>query len=270
MKNLNCILSLFIIIIGGCGIHSYSPPLAYIPAEHSKGDFHIATALGLSGFNTNVVYAVTNKFGTMASFHYSLDADLEQELSYSYQSQRQQRSIGEISAYWFPGKKQNKKRTALMFGGGMGNYFSDNKETNNGPGSNLQHEHYFVDSRIKYYHFFIGPYFYRTSPSGMVNFYYSTRLTFIHYDQYNITYRQGNSSIIDTYSYSIKNPTAVVFEPGFQFTVGKKNLKLLCKAHMPISIVNIYTTPENKRIPDAAVFSLQVGFVINFHDYSKN
>lgn len=262
-------LCLFIILLGGCGIHSYSPPLAYIPAEHSKGDIHIATALGLSGFNTNVGYAVTNKFGTTASFHYSLDADLEQNLSYSYQSQRQQRITGEISAYWFPGNKEKTKRTALIFGGGVGNYFSDNKETNNGPGGNLQHEHYFVDSHIKYYHFFISPYFYRTSSSGMVNFYYSTRLTFIHYDQYDVTYRQGNSSTTDTHAYSIKNPTVVVFEPGCQFTVGRKNLKFLCRAHMPISIVNINTTPQNKRIPDAAVFSLQVGFVINFHEYNK-
>jgi len=259
------------VILSGCGIHSYSPPLAYIPAEHSKGDVHIATALGLSGFNTNVGYAMANKFGAMASFHYSLDADME-HTSYSgdKESQRQQRTIGEISAYWFPGNKEKTKRTALIWGGGLGNYFSDNKETNNGPGGNLQHEHCLVDSHIKYYHFFISPYFYRTSSSGMLNFYYSTRLTFIHYDQYDIKYRQGNSSTTDAYAYSIQNPTVVVLEPGFQLTIGKKNLKFLCRAHMPISIINIYTTPENKRIPDAAVFSLQLGFVINFHDYNKN
>jgi len=257
MIRVRCLFILFIVCITcGCGIHSYSPPLTYIPVIPNKGDLNIATSVGISGFNANLGYALGNHVGVAVAGHAGAANNDED------------RDIGEISGY-YSGNINETYNAGVIIGGGMGYENAKDRKVRQSISLGKTSDTQIVDADIKYNHFFAAPYFSHAFQNGRGSLSFALRFTIINYSTYNINYdfenAYDNIYIKDYYSYSLSNYIGYVIEPTLKWTIGGERLRFLSQIALPFSSLNHSKIREDKkRVDDPAAPSVQFGVTYKF------
>ena len=226
------------IIISGCGLHSYTSALYYIPAKAQKNEINIAGSLGPTAYNGNVAYAISENTGVS----FLANSRLKNELS----TKHYKRNIFEISGYYFGNKKSSKLNYGIIGGAGIGkatshNYVAQSIYTG-GIGDNK-----YINLDASYNHFYLAPFVSATTRSKTYSLSFSVRISYLMYSEYNVSYTWGyNSTNQFTYDeYSIHHPTVLVIEPTFKHIIGKGRLKMLHQITIPFPCSDLAGIKEN-------------------------
>ncbi len=261
MKNQNYLLYLYFILLCGCGLHSYSPPLTYIPVKANPGELSSSATVGMGGANLNVNYGLSEHFGISTVAHTNID-----EMK---TGSRVNRKIFEVSGYCFPLKTDELINFGIMIGGGLGSYTTDNKKQTD-VGLFSTNYDYFVDSKIRYSHFFVAPFISFSTRKKVFECGIGVKARFINHSKYEISYVQSYSEYDSTYVtdfdyYDLNGTSRTIIEPVFKCTISRSRVKPIIQISFPVTISGqINSTNYDLIINDPVAPSVQFGVVYVF------
>ncbi|MBS1765347.1 MAG: membrane lipoprotein lipid attachment site-containing protein [Bacteroidetes bacterium] len=245
-----------VLILSGCGIHSYSPTLTHYPQPDDKGKISVTTSLGEGGFNVSAAGGISNSVGLSALLHTNI---------YTGRSEAsERRRIGEASIYMMGELEEGSNfYGGFVLGGGAADYMVYNKR---------MYDHYdrFVNSKSNYNYLYASPFMLKASSNGVFNIIFAFKFSYLFYHSYYLEcadqdYEKQNYDVVIKGEEAHKNPTKIIWEPTLRWSFGKKYFRFFNQITIPATIDNKVRFSDQllKGIKDYPVPSIQFGMILS-------